>query len=91
LGNAGNRIAGAVSVTESGANFLRDFSLRNAFGNATLPTGTAFTTANDIRDLTLFFDSTGIALPGYNPSRNLSVTAGGDVTQLAALTIPRGI
>jgi hypothetical protein len=87
LGNAGNNIAGTVTAVESGAGFLRDYSLRNAFDNATLPAGTPFTTANDIRNLTLFFDNNGIALPGYSITGNLTVTAGGDITQTAALTV----
>ena len=67
LGNAGNRIAGTVTAGESAAGFLRDFTLRNADDNASLPVNGAnnpFTTAGDIRNLTLFFDNNGIALPG---------------------------
>ena len=88
LGNAGNRIAGVVTAIESTPNFLRDYSLRNSFDNATLPTGIPFTTAGDIRNLTLYFDNNGIALPGYNISNNLTITAGGAITQSAGLTVP---
>jgi hypothetical protein len=86
LNNAGNRIAGAVTVAETGSGFLRDVSLRNAADNALPPTGAPITNGT-IRNLTLFFDNNGVALPGYSTTGNLSVTAGGDVTQSAALNI----
>jgi hypothetical protein len=86
--NAGNRIAGAVTVAGTGGGDLQDFSLRNAADNASLPTGTPFTTAGDIRNLTLFFDNNGMSLPGYDISNNLTLTAGGDITQTAGLTVP---
>lgn len=82
-----NRIGGAVTVTELSAGFLRDVSLRNAADNATAPTGTALTTAGNVRNLTLFFDNNGVALPGYNITGTLAVTAGGDITQTAAETV----
>jgi len=85
--NSGNEISGAITVNELTAGNLRDFSLHNASDTASLPTGTAFTTAGDIRNLTLFFDNTGIALPGYNISGNLSVTAGGAISETAGLNI----
>jgi hypothetical protein len=56
-------------------------SIRNTFDNAVPPTGTPLAASGDVADLTLFFDNTGVALPGYRISGNLSVTAGGDVTQ----------
>lgn len=87
LGNVGNRIGGTVTVAESGAGFLRDVNLRNAADNASAPIGTPLTTAGDVRNLTLFFDNNGVALPGYNITGTLNVTAGGDITQTAAETI----
>lgn len=87
LNNAGNRIAGAVTVAEVGTGDLQDFTLHNAFDNASLPTGTPFAAAGDVRNLTLTFDNNGMALPGYNIAGNLSVTAGGDITQSAPLAI----
>jgi hypothetical protein len=87
LNRAGNKIAGIVTAVESGAGFLRNYSLRNSFDNATLPTGVPFTTANDIQNLTLYFDNNGMALPGYSITGNLTVTAGGDITQTAGLTV----
>lgn len=88
LANAGNRVAGAVTVAELGGGDVRDISLRNSADGALPPTGTPLTTASDVRNLTLFFDNNGVTLPGYNISNNLSVTAGGDITQSAALTVP---
>jgi hypothetical protein len=87
LGNAGNRIAGAVTVAESNGGDVRDVTLRNAADGALAPTGTPLTTANDVRNLTLFFDNNGVALPGYTISGSLTVVAGGDVTQTASLTV----
>ncbi len=87
LDKVGNHIGGAVTIAESGGGDVRDVSIRNADDNATAPTGTPLTTAGDVRNLTLFFDNNGIALPGYNISNNLSVTAGGEITQTAPLTI----
>ena len=87
LGNAGNRIAGAITIAETAGGDVRDVTIRNAFDTALPPTGTPLTTAGDVRNLTLFFDNNGVALPGYNISGNLTVTAGGDVTQTAALTV----
>lgn len=88
LASPGNEIAGPVLVGESAAGFLRDVALRNAHGNALLPTGTALATAGNVRNLTLFFDHTGIALAGYAVANNLTVTAGGDITQTAPLSVP---
>jgi hypothetical protein len=85
--NAGNHIEGTVTAVESGANFLRDFNLRNASDIASLPAGTPFTTAGDVRNLTLFFDNNAIALPAYSITNNLNITAGGDISQTAALTV----
>ena len=87
LSNSGNHIAGAVTVAESSAGFLRDVSFRNADDHASAPTGTPLTTVGDVRNLTLFFDNNGVALPGYNITGSLNVTTGGDITQTAAETI----
>src|SRR5262249_23241001 len=87
LFNTGNRIAGAVTVAETGANFIRDVSLRNISDTALPPTGTPLTPARHVRHINLFFDHNGVVLPAYNISNNLVVTAGGDISQNAALTI----
>lgn len=86
FGVSANDIGGAVSVTESGGSDLRDFALRNVADNASLPTGTAFGAAGDIRNLTLIFDHNSIVLPAYNVSGALTLTAGGSITQTAAIT-----
>lgn len=88
LDNPGNRIGGAVSVAEASGGDVRDVRLRNAADNAAPPTGTPLTTAGDVRDLILFFDNNGVALPGYSITGNLNVTAGGDVTQAGGMTVP---
>jgi hypothetical protein len=86
LGNAGNQIAGAVTVAETGNGFLRNVSLGNAANGAVPPTGTPITNGS-VNNLTLVFDNNGVVLPGYNINGNLTVTAGGDVSQSAALNI----
>jgi fibronectin-binding autotransporter adhesin len=85
--SATNNIGGAVTVAESNGGSIRDFSLRNINEHATAPTGAPFTTPGDIRNLTLYYDNSGIALAGYNITAELNVTAGGAITQNAALTI----
>lgn len=87
ISNAGNRIAGTITVVEITPGFVRDVAIRNAEDNASLPVGAPLTTPGDIRNLTLIFDNNIIALPGYNISNNLIVTAGGDITQTAQLTV----
>ncbi len=87
LNSVGNHIAGAVTIAESGGGSVQDVSLTNAADNAATPTGTPLTTVGDVRNLTLNFPHSGIALAGYNITGALNVTAGGDVTQTAALTV----
>ena len=87
LNSNANHIAGSVTVAETNGGTVRDFSLRNLDPHASSPTGTPFTTAGDIRNLTLLFDHTGVVLPGYNITGALTVSAGGDITQSAALTV----
>jgi hypothetical protein len=87
LNNVDNRIAGAVTVAEANGGDVRDIRLSNAADSAAAPTGAPLTAANDVRNLELFFDNNGIALPGYSIAGFLRVTAGGDVTQTAALTV----
>jgi len=86
LNSAANNIAGAVTFAESNAGSVRDISLRNLNDHATAPTGSMFTSAN-VRNLTLYFDHNGATLPGYNITGALNVTAGGDITQTAGLTV----
>lgn len=87
LGNVDNHIGGIVTVGETGAGFLRDVTIRNAAETAVAPVGTPVTTAGDIRNLRLTFDNAGIALPAFNISGTLNITAGGDITQTGIQTI----
>lgn len=87
LGNADNQMGGTITVGSTAANFLRDVTIRNASDSAIPPVGTPLNTVNDVRNVRLTFDNTGIALPTYAITGSLTVLAGGDITQTAALAV----
>ena len=87
LGSADNHIGGTITLSESTSGFLRDVTIRNTAANATVPTGTPLTIADNVRNLRLQFDNAGIALPGYTISGNLTLIAGGDIAQTGLLDV----
>ncbi|HVZ62967.1 MAG TPA: autotransporter-associated beta strand repeat-containing protein, partial [Lacunisphaera sp.] len=66
---------------------IRDVSLRNINGSAAMPD---FSGLSNLRSLILYFDANGITLPALTLASggNLSVTAGGNITQGGALVVP---
>ncbi len=79
LGAANNFTA--VTIGASGGGSILDLTLRNISAAATLPALPASIGGN----LNLTFDNAAIALPGITVGGNLSVTAGGDITQTGVL------
>lgn len=64
---------------------IRDVGIRNINANATLPTNLA--SLINLRNLTDIFDNSAITLPAISLSGNLSITAGGSITQTGILTV----
>ena len=83
LNTQANSLAGAVGVGGTVSN-IRDVALRNVNAGATVPTLGGLT---GLRNLTLQFDSAGMALGALAASGNLVATAGGAITQTAAATV----
>ncbi len=86
LNTQANNLSGAVGFGGTPAN-IRDVGLRNTNASATVPTLSALT---NLRNLTLRYDNAAVALPTatLHAGGNLSVTAGGVITQSGALTVP---
>jgi len=86
LASQANDFTGAVSFAGTLSN-IRDVGLRNTDAAATLPNLGGLT---NLRNLTVEFDNAAIALPTLTltNSGNLSVTAGGAITQTGPLTVP---
>ena len=80
LGSQANNFT-AVTIGTSGGGSILDLSLRNISASATLPA----LPASIGGDLSLTFDNAAIALPAVSVGGNLSVTAGGDITQTGIL------
>ncbi|HWV98578.1 MAG TPA: filamentous hemagglutinin N-terminal domain-containing protein, partial [Candidatus Acidoferrum sp.] len=82
LGNATNFIAQGLLVTNS-SGFVHDLALANsvsgAFTNLSFPT--------TLSNLTLTFPNSAITLGGVTVASNLSVLAGGDITQSNAVKV----
>ncbi len=78
-----NNLSGAVLFGGTLTN-IRDVNVRNVNAGATIPSLAGLT---NLRNLTLTFDNTPIALPAVTASGNLNLTAGGAVTQTGAATI----
>jgi filamentous hemagglutinin family protein len=72
-----------VTVNTTGGGTVQDVSLRNVNAAAVYPTLPA-----GLRNLTLEYDATPIALPGMVLSGSLQVTAGGLISQSGALVVP---
>lgn len=87
LNTQANDIAGTISFAGTTAN-IRDVKLRNTDAAAQLPTG--LTGLANLRNLTLQYDNVPVALPGVTltSAGSLAVTAGGAITQTAAVTVP---
>ncbi|WP_080885985.1 hypothetical protein [Nitrospira japonica] len=81
-----NNFTGAMAFGGTTSN-IRDLGLRNVNAGASVPTLAGLT---NLRNLTLTFDNTPISLPALalTAGGNLSVTAGGTITQSGALTVP---
>ncbi len=82
MGNAANDLGGAVTLNATGGGAFQDISLRNASPSAATPS-----LPTSVQHLTLTFDNAAISLPALSLSGNLSVTAGGDITQTGILNI----
>jgi hypothetical protein len=90
LDGADNFFGGPVIVTESGGD-IADIFLRNVSPTAALP-NLSDLASGDLNNLTLIFDGTGIALDAatedkLGPAGSLVLTAGGPITQTAAITV----
>jgi precorrin-2 methylase len=75
---------GTITFGGTLANF-RDFNLRNINASATLPTNLA--SLSNLHNLSIQFDNAPISFPAINGSGNLTVTAGGEISQTGPLTI----
>lgn len=86
LASAANDFTGTVGFGGTTFN-IRDFALRNTNASASVPN---FTGLTNLRSLTLAFDNAAIALPALTLASggNLSVTAGGTITQTGAMVVP---
>ncbi len=86
LGTQANDITGTITFSGVLANF-RDVSIRNTNAGALVP---SFTGLTSLRNLTLQFNNAAIAMPAttLTGGGNLSLTAGGAITQTGALIIP---
>ena len=81
LASQANDLSGTVAIGGTASN-IRDFGLRNTNVGAAVPD---FTGASNLRSLTLTFNGAAVALPTISLATggNLSVTAGGAITQAA--------
>ncbi|MCE9535908.1 MAG: filamentous hemagglutinin N-terminal domain-containing protein, partial [Nitrospirae bacterium] len=86
LGTQANNFGGALSVAGTLTNF-RDLSLRNVNAGATVPALAGLTA---LRNLTLTYTNAPVALPALTLAAggNLTVTAGGAITDSGNLIIP---
>ncbi len=82
LSSQPNDFSGGVSLGGVLSN-IRDFALRNIDALATTPSLPV-----TIRNLTLQFDNAAMALPTTTITGDLSVTAGGAITQTGVITVP---
>ena len=90
LGSFANNLAGTVTVN-SPSN-IRDFKLYNTNSNAGAIVNLTNTAATQLRDLTINYTNAAYELPTLRPStlRNVSVTAGGAITQASGGVTPTG-
>ncbi|MDF0645766.1 MAG: filamentous hemagglutinin N-terminal domain-containing protein, partial [Nitrospira sp.] len=86
LGTQANNFGGALSFAGTLGNF-RDLSIRNVSAGATVPALAGLTA---LRNLTLQFDNTAVALPAFTLAAggNLNVTAGGAITDSGNIIVP---
>jgi hypothetical protein len=82
LASQANNLGGAVSLAGTVTN-IRDLALRNVNAGAAVPSLAGTT----LRDLTLIFDNAAVAMPGATLTGNLSVTAGGTITDSGNLVV----
>lgn len=80
--DASNSLNGTVTLT--GAGNLHDFSLRNLSAAAQLP---SFAGATGLNNLTIDFPNAAVTLSGFDIDGDLTITAGGAVTQTAAIAV----
>lgn len=86
LSNAGNNLAGTVSIINNGGGTAHNVSITNLNASAAsfvLP-------ASGLNDLTLVQTNGAVTLPTTNISGNLSVTAGGNIGQTGTITLASG-
>ncbi len=85
LSGAANDFAGAIIFATSGSGSIQNLALRNVNNGAasvlsTLPSG--------LNDQTLIFDNIAIDLPATTLTGNLTLTAGGTITDAGDLSVP---
>ena len=87
LGTQTNNLGTTAPVFGGTLANIRDISLQNTNAGAVLPT---FTGLTNLRSVALTFNNAAIALPALTlgTGGNLSVTAGGAITQTGALVVP---
>jgi hypothetical protein len=87
LNTQANNISGTIAFGGTLAN-IRDVGLRDINASSTVPTNIGSLT--NLRNLTLQFDNAAVTLPAttLHAGGNLSVTAGGAISQAGALTVP---
>ncbi|MFO0775093.1 MAG: filamentous hemagglutinin N-terminal domain-containing protein [Nitrospiraceae bacterium] len=86
LGTQANNFSGALAFGGTLTN-IRDVSIRNVNAGATVPSVTGMST---LRNLTVLFDAAPVVLPAFTLATggNLTVTAGGTITQSGAIVVP---
>ena len=81
LGTQANNFGTSALVFSGTQADIRDVSLRNINVGAVLP---SFTGLSNLRNLTVIFNNNAVVLPGLTMTGNLTVTAGGAITQTGA-------
>ncbi len=83
LASQPNDFSGSINFSGTLSN-IRDLALRSINAAASIPSLVGLT---NLRNLTLVFDNAAIALPTFGNSGNLSITAGGAITQTGPLLV----
>ncbi|HWP94477.1 MAG TPA: filamentous hemagglutinin N-terminal domain-containing protein, partial [Gammaproteobacteria bacterium] len=85
LASAANDIGGTITLGGTGLQATSDVALRNVNAAAAVPV-----LPGALDDLTLIFDNAAVTLPDITLSGNLSVTAGGAITQAGTTLVVTG-
>ncbi len=87
LGTQANDLGTSATAFGGTTADVRDVSLRSTNAGATVSTFTALT---NLRNLTLIYDNIPVVVPNVTASGNLSVTAGGAITDAPGTTLAIG-